>query len=217
LGVVVFVGVVLGLAGYLNRGLYHDAMTIRKLLTENEELREAIANLTDEGQIGYAKVLAQEEADGGLVTHLKFVETAGGDLQKRILEKEFAIPGDVVHFDALIVKFEDKMVADGKARALYLWRRIYGETMRPEDGFAIEEPGTEPVRYKDLLNALPIEQRELFWWSIWELANDPQRLKEYGIVAIYGNAVYSKLREGLIYIFKMDATGQVYPEVVPDL
>jgi hypothetical protein len=42
-------------------------------------------------------------------------------------------------------------------------------------------------------------------------------LKEHDIEAIYGNAVYSKLREGLIYIFKINPTGQVYPEVVPDI
>jgi hypothetical protein len=29
--------------------------------------------------------------------------------------------------------------------------------------------------------------------------------------------VYSRLREGLIYVFKISSTGQVYPEVVPDM
>jgi len=68
-----------------------------------------------------------------------------------------------------------------------------------------------------LLEALPIKQRQLFWSNIWELANDPERLKKYDIEAIYGNVVYSRLRAGLIYIFKISPTGQVYPEVVPDM
>ncbi|MHC4146461.1 MAG: hypothetical protein ACYSUD_16965, partial [Planctomycetota bacterium] len=100
---------------------------------------------------------------------------------------------------------------------LYLWRRVYGEKMTPAEGFAIEEPGAEPQRYADLLEALPIEQKHMFWSNIWDLANDTEKLAEYDIDAIYGNAVYWKLREGLIYIFKINSTGQVYPEVVPDI
>jgi len=33
----------------------------------------------------------------------------------------------------------------------------------------------------------------------------------------YGNAVYSRLEEGLIYVFKITPTGQVFIEVVPDM
>jgi hypothetical protein len=202
---------------YLGRGIYYGAVTIHKLLAENKQLKQAITNLTQEDQIGYAKVTAQETKDGILITTIKFVETARDDKLKKILEKEYSIEGDIVHFDALIVKFGDKMVMDGKAKALYLWRRVYGEKMAPEEGFAIEEPGAEPKRYGDLLAALPVKQRKLFWSSIWDLANDPEKLKEYDIKAIYGNVVYQKLRPGLIYVFKISPTGQVYPEIVPDM
>jgi cell division protein FtsB len=188
---------------YLGRGLYRGAITVHELLAENKNLKQAITNLTREEQIGYAKVTSQELQDGELFTTIKFVETARDDKLKKILEKEYTIGGDIIHFDALIVKFGDKMVMDGKTKALYLWRRIYGEKMTPGNGFAIEEPGAEPVRYSDMLQALPIKQRELFWSSIWELAND--------------NVVYSKLREGLIYVFKISPTGQLYPEVIPDM
>jgi len=202
---------------YLGRGIYYGAVTIHKLLAENKQLKQAITNLTQEDQIGYAKVTAQETKDGILITTIKFVETARDDKLKKILEKEYSIEGDIVHFDALIVKFGDKMVMDGKAKALYLWRRVYGEKMAPEEGFAIEEPGAEPKRYSDLLAALPVKQRKLFWSSIWDLANDPEKLKEYDIKAIYGNVVYQKLRPGLIYVFKISPTGQVYPEIIPDM
>ena len=192
-------------------------MTVHELLAENEHLKEAITNLTGEDQIGYAKVISQETKNGELFTTIRFVETARDDKLQRVLEKDYTIPGDIVHFDVLIVKFGDKMVMDGETKAMYLWRRVYGEKMAPEEGFAIEEPGVEPERYNDLLEVLPIKQRQMFWSSIWELANDPEKLKEYDIEAIYGSAVYSRLQEGLIYIFKIDSTGQFYPEVVPDM
>jgi len=215
----VYIVVVISLAtfAYLARGLYRGAMTVHELLAENKHLKQAITNLTHEEQIGYAKVTSQEIQDGELFTTIKFVETARDNKRRKILEKEYTIEGDIIHFDALIVKFGDKMVMDGKTKALYLWRRVYGEKMAPGDGFAIEEPGAEPERYSDLLAALPIEHRHLFWSNIWELANDTEKLKQYDVTAIYGNAVYSRLNEGLIYVFKISPTGQVYPEVIPDM
>jgi len=215
--VYIVVGICLVVFAYLGRGLYYGAKTIHELLSENKHLKQAITYLTHEEQIGYAKVIAQETTNEQLLTTIKFVETARDDKLKTILEKEYTIAGDIIHFDALIVKFGNKIVMDGKTRALYLWRRVYGEKMTPEEGFAIEQPGTEPQRYSDLLKALPIKQRQMFWSNIWDLANDPDKLKKHDIEAIYGNVVYSRLREGLIYVFKVSPTGQVYPEVVPDM
>lgn len=203
---------------YIGRTAYQATMTIHQLLTENKQLKQALTNLTDEQQIGYAKVLRQETTpDGRLMTTLRFVETAPDEPTRRILEKEFTIEGDIVHFDALIVRFGNQMVMDGKARAIYLWRRIYGEKMTPEQGFAIEEPGTEPQRYQQLLQFLPAVHRELFWKNIWELSVSPGKLKEYDISAVYGNAVYTRLKPGLVYIFSISPTGQVSPEVIPEM
>jgi len=212
------VGVIcLLIIAYMGRGFYYGAKTIHELLAENKHLKLAITNLTREEQIGYAKVISQQIVDEQLLTTIRFVETARDDKLKKILEKEYTIEGDIIHFDALIVKFSNKMVMDGKTRSLYLWRRIYGEKMAPEEGFLIEQPGTEPQRYSDLLKALPIKQSQMFWSNIWGLANDPMKLKEYDIEAVYGNAVYTRLTKGLIYIFKISPTGQVYPETVPDM
>ncbi len=205
------------MCAYIGRGLFYRAVTIGELLNENKNLKRAISNLTREEQIGYAKVVEQKYQDGKLFTTIKFVETARDDKGRTILEKQYTIEGDIVHFDALIVRFGQQLVADGKARALYLWRRVYGEKMAPEDGFIIEQPGAEPRRYSDLFAILPAAHRRAFWEQIWDLANDPEKLKAHGIVAAYGNAVYSRLRPGFIYVFKISPSGQVTPEVVPDI
>ena len=192
-------------------------MTMHRLLTENIHLKQAITNLTREEQIGYAKVISQQLKDERLFTTIRFVETARDDKLKKILEKEYTIEGDIVHFDALIVKFGSKLVMDGRTKALYLWRRVYGEKTAPENGFLIEEPGLEPQRYADLLRVLPVRQRRLFWSGIWDLANDPKKLKDYDIEAIYGNAIYQRLRKGPTYIFNVGSTGQLYPVVVSEM
>ena len=41
-------------------------------------------------------------------------------------------------------------------------------------------------------------------------------MKQLGISAIYGNATYTKLKPGMVYIFKINHAGQVYPEIIPD-
>ena len=200
-------------------GVYKGGSAIHDLLGENKKLKQSLTNLTDAGKIGYAKVISQVTDDQGkiIATTLKFVETARDNELEIVLEKYYTIEGDIVHFDALIVKFGDKMIMEGKKKSLYLWRRVYGENMSPASGFTIEEPGKEPKRYRQLLSELGVKKKEMFWESIWDLANDPQRLKQYDIEAVFGNATYTKLRKGSLYIFRIAPTGQIYPEVIPDI
>ena len=191
--------------------------TIEQLLTQNIELKSAITNLSNESRIGYAKVLSQETRDGTLYTKLLFVEADPADFTQQILRKEVEIEGDVIHFDTLIVTFSGDLVMDGTERAMYLWRRIYGESTPPNQAFSIEAEGQPSPRYTQLCQKLSIEDRNLFWSEIWALSNNPKRLESLGIKAVYGDAVYRKLQPGLIYIFKVSSTGTLYPEIVPDL
>jgi len=203
--------------GFLAYGVFYSGKTIYDLLNENKTLKQSITNLTQEDVVGYAKVLSQEEREGRLLTRILFVVTDRDDMTRRELEKEFEIEGDVVFFDALIVRFGKQMVLDGKERALFLWRRVYGEKTPPEKGFSIDMRGAEPERYAELCKKLSVRDREMFWTEIWNLSDDPNRLQESGIQAVYGNAVYKKVKPGLIYRFKIDATGGFYPDTVPDL
>ena len=212
-----FVISVLAVAFVLGRAFYLSNRTIFDLLRESESLRNAIANLTAESEIGMAKVINQMEANGTTLTEILFVVTDRDDPDKRLLEKRVTIEGDVVHFDALIIRFDDTLVTDGRERALYLWRRIYGERTPPEQGKLIEDPGSQPERYAEVFKLVPEREREMFWSEIWALANDPDRLEEAGITAVYGNALYQKLEPGRVYLFKIRNTGDFYVETMMDL
>ncbi|MBT8043090.1 MAG: hypothetical protein KJN98_07955 [Pontiella sp.] len=214
-----FITTVVTLAAFALIGgtFFYGAKTVHDLLANNEKLKKAITSLTHEDQIGFAKVLKQEKRDGKLYTTVRFVETARDDMLNKVLEREYEIEGDVVHFDALIVRFENQAVMDGKARALYIWRRVYGEHMSPSEGYDMVTPGTHPERYAGLLRDLRLNDQKMFWDAIWDLANNPEALRSHGIKAVYGNAVYKRLRPGLIYVFKIGADGQVYPETVLDM
>jgi hypothetical protein len=203
--------------GLIALTFFYGTKTIADLLSENKKLKESLTKLTQEDQIGYAKVIKQERQNGKLFTTLKFVETARDDKTNIILEKEYTIEGDVIHFDAMIIKFSNQLVIDGKERSMFLWRRVYGENMAPNAGYPIEDVNKEPMRYQGLLKKLDLKDREMFWSSVWELSNDAKKYSNFGIQAVFGNVVYSKLKPKLIYVFKISNTGQLYPEIVPEM
>lgn len=205
----------LATAAGLGLSFYFSNSSIHSLLTENHELNKALSNLSREEQIGFATVVSQTRDGLGQVTsELKFVQTAAGKPREIVDEQIFSIRGDVVHFDALIVKFSDQAVRAGEERALYLWRRIYGEQTPPEKAQAIQLPGSAPERYHAITKSLKVKDRDVFWEAVWSLANDPGRLSEYGITAVFGNAIYTKVEPDKVYLFKIGSTGQIYPEVV---
>ncbi len=205
----------IAVAAVLGLSFYFSGSTIHSLLTENHALNKAITNLTQEEQIGYAVVESSTKDELGQTSLIvRFVQTAAGNPKEVVDEQFFAIQGDVVHFDALIVKFSDEYVRDGKERALYLWRRIYGEQTPPEQGELIQVPGDAPERYHAISKSLKVKDRDIFWEAVWDLANDPERLSQYGIKAVFGNAIYTRMEAGKVYLFKISATGQIYPEVV---
>jgi hypothetical protein len=195
---------------------YFNNKPAYEVINEKNELKKAISNLTQESQIGYAKVIDQTVRNGRMYTRLRFVETDRHDPYKKILEKEYEIEGSVVHFDSIIIKFFNQMVMDGKERSLYLWRRVYGERMNPGNGFPIETEGKEPERYADIFNKLSIDTRDRFWEKLWSLSDNPDQLRDQGIKAIFGTVVYKRLRPNLIYVFKISNSGELYPETVPD-
>lgn len=202
-------------ASILGLSFYHSTSSIHELLTENHQLNKAVRNLTQEEQIGYAILQSQSHNDSGeLESVVRFVQTAADNPKEIVSEQLFTVPGEIIHFDALIVKFTNEYVKDGSERALYLWRRIHGETTTPADGEVIEIPGTAPERYYTITESLHLKNRDIFWVAIWDLANDSTRLSEYGVQAIFGNAIYTRMEPGKVYLFKISATGQIYPEVV---
>jgi len=205
----------LATAGIMGSVFYFSTSSIHSLLTENHKLNKAIKNLTAEEQIGYATLQSRTRNEQGeLISTVRFVQTAAGKPKEIVSEQVFQISGSVIHFDALIVKFDTEYVQDGKARSLYLWRRIHGENNAPSESELIEIPGTAPERYYEITKVLRLKDRDIFWEAIWDLANDPDQLSSYGVTAVFGNAIYSRMEANKVYLFKISPSGQIYPEVL---
>ena len=206
---------VLTIAGILCVAFYYSTASIHQLLTENHRLNKAIHNLTREQQIGYALLESQtRDQSGHIINTVRFVQTAPDNPKEIVSEQLFTLSSNIIYFDALIVKFTDDFVKDGKERALYLWRRIYGEETPPIKGQSIENPGAFPARYDSITRSLSFKNKYVFWDAIWDLANDTKLLGDYGITAIFGNAIYIRPKPGKVYLFIISPTGQIYPETI---
>ena len=151
-------------AGILGASFYYSTVSIHQLLTENKRLRKAVHNLTQETQIGYAVLESQtRDASGNTISQIRLVQTAPDNPKTIVSEQRFTIGSKVIFFDTLIVKFTDAFVKDGKERALYLWRRIYGEGTPPVEGQTIETPSAAPERYESITRSLRFKSKEIFY------------------------------------------------------
>ena len=124
--------------------------------------------------------------------------------------RELTLPGQEVYFDTLVIKFDDYFIEQGdplKGNALMLFRRIFSSTMRPEDGFVIDQQDQAPEIYAERQPPNSFEKN--LWKRFWELANNEKLAKEHGVRAIHGDAPYMRLEPDRVYEVCLRSTGEV--------
>jgi len=186
---------------------------------EIERLDLAVRLLKVDHRVAQIDVLAQEGSaqDGDLVTHFSFVEI--DDRGKPLEEpRVFQVAGDFIFVDAWVAKFTDEFVEMGdplRSTSICLFRRLFGETQRPSEGFALDSVGSRPAAYRKGGNMSDLE-REI-WGKFWEYANDPVKAEKVGVRAAHGEAPYIKLVPGKRYKVTLRASGglSLIPEDLP--
>lgn len=198
----------------LQRDLEAKQQQIQRLGQELEAKKREIARLETavrllkvDHRVAYLEVLKQEGAEkqGDLQTTLRFTEVdqQGHPLQRR----EFTIQGDVVHVDGLVVKFDDRSIEEAdplRSTSLFLFKRLYGDKQKPEEGFSIDRQGAQPAAYA---TGRPMSdfEREI-WDKFWEYANDAEKQAKAGIRAAHGQGVYQKVMPGKRYRLQLRAS-----------
>ena len=188
-----------------------QAAQIAALNQEVQRLGTAVRLLKVDHRIGQLTVLSQQGSaeTKDLRTTISFVEV---DEKGQPLEKPrtFTLRGDVVYVDALVVKFADDYVERGdpmRGTAICLFRRIYGETQAPNDGFAIDPIGAQPVAYRS--GGKPSELEQQIWSRFWEYANDPDLASKAGVRAAHGSAPFIKVMPGKRYRVLLRSSGDL--------
>ena len=186
---------------------------------EIERLDMAVRLLKVDHRVAQIDVLGQEGSaeDGDLVTHFSFVEI--DDRGKPLEEpRVFQVAGDFLFVDSWVAKFTDEFVEVGdplRSTSICLFRRLFGETQRPSEGFALDSVGSRPAAYRKGGKMSELE-REI-WGKFWEYANDPVKAEKVGVRAAHGEAPYIKLLPGKRYKVVLRASGglSLIPEDLP--
>lgn len=150
-----------------------------------------------------------KDQEGTLQTTFRFTEI-DDDGKPLTASRQFTLPGQEVYFDTLVIKFDDHFVEQGdpvKGKALMLFRRVFSNAMRPEDGFVIDREGHEPAVYAEGQELGGFEKD--LWQKFWEIANDERLAKQRGVRAIHGDAPYMRLEPNRVYEVLLRSTGEV--------
>lgn len=174
---------------------------------ELDRLDTALHLLKIDQRVAELRVIDQQTQEDRILTTVEFVETT--DDGKPIgAANRFTVPGDRVYVEYLVVKFDDQLVEEAnveRGTAIALFQRVFGSQQEADDGFTLDEPGTQPTAYARGGAPSPFEQR--FWDNFWELAHDRAELKRLGVRALQGNAPFFKVRPGERYRLFLRTSG----------
>lgn len=174
---------------------------------ELDRLDTALHLLKIDQRVAELRVVDQTEEGDETHTTVDFVETAPDGKPIGAVQR-FTVPGDRVYVEYLVVKFDDKLVEEAnveRGTAIALFQRVFGNRQNADDGFTLDQPGTQPTAYARGGVTSEFEQR--FWDNFWELAHNPAELKRLGVRALQGNAPFFKVRPGETYRLFLRTSG----------
>ena len=186
------------------------AAKVAKLEAESLRLRTYLKLLEYTERRAQLEVIDQsKDAAGETLNKLRFTEL---DPQGGVVgaQRVFEIKGDEVYVDTLIIKFEDHFVEAGdplKGKALLLFRRIFTNRVKPDDGYVLDRNGAPPVLYAGRTAPNPFEQD--LWTRFWTVANSEELAKQSGVKAMHGQSVYGRLVPNMVYTLLMRSTGEL--------
>ena len=174
----------------------------------NAQLQSIVQRLSSERRVADILLTDQSKTDDGqLRTTLLFVEYdhRGDPLPAR----QFVIVGQVIHIDALVVKFEGKFVEQNdplRGHSLALFTRIYGDHQSPDSADLIDRPGEIPPAYRGAEARVSKFESQL-WSDFWRLADDPAYRASMGVRVAQGEGVYRPFQPGYLYTLTLEANG----------
>jgi hypothetical protein len=203
-----------GAAGvYISDQLYFKPLREQRELIRN--LKSLVERLTKDERLAEVAILDQTPER----TKISFTEV---DAQGKPIGEPRVVDviGSEVYFDTLVIKFEDNFIPIDEAllkhpeitqqlvkKSIILFRRIFSDKQRPEDGFPLDAQGDSPTVYAG--KKAPSKAERELWANFWKLATDPELAKEHGVRAAHGQAVSMRLEKGKKYFIESRATGEL--------
>ncbi len=187
-----------------------------RFVLENKILKEIVHRLQADSRIAEAIVVDvfTDANTGQELTTIKFLEY---DAKGRPLTpKHFTFIGNIIQFQSLVVRFDDKFVREGDAlrgkSAYVFWKVFYLDGVRTQE-FEISPLNQIPEGYKIDGPATAFEQE--FWTKFWNYALDPKLAKRAGVKNAQLEAPGSKFIPGMVYTLKIEHDGGIRIDAAP--
>jgi hypothetical protein len=171
------------------------------------QLQQIVQRLGAERRVADVMVTDQQAIDGTLRTTILFVEY--GPSGTSLPAKRFTIDGNMVHLDALVVKFEGRFVEQNdplRGHSIALFTRLYGDSQSPAQAFHVDEPGQAPAVYRDADPKVSEFEQEL-WQNFWRLADDASYRERSGVKVAQGEGVWRPFEPGRLYTITLESNG----------
>jgi hypothetical protein len=177
-------------------------------LNQQAFLEKIIGRLQSDSRVADILVTGvnyNEEAKNNFTT-IKFLEY---DTQGHALPpKYFTFPGNVIQFQSLVVRFDDKFVMGGdrlKGKSVYLFWKAFmldgGSTKEFPINYVEEVPGGYKVESK------PDAVETRFWKEFWKYAFDPKAAGKAGIKNVQIEAPGTMFIPGYLYTMRIEHDG----------
>jgi hypothetical protein len=186
---------------------------------ETEILKQIVARLTADSRVAEVVVEDhQKDAEGRLASlTLKILEfdVHGKPLTPR---RCTFTKNDVIHFEALVIRLDDRLVMEGEGKSVHLFRRAFAlsPTDRTYEACDINLPQEVPGGYAiqgaggELAAG---EQR--FWRAFWELALDEERRAQAGVKNAQIEAPATRFVPDMVYRLRLEADGGLFLDATP--
>lgn len=194
----------------LGAGAYYSYQFYNKYVYQTKILKKIVARLQADSRI--AEVLVSDVKFNPIIqkhiTTIKFLEY--DSLGQPLKPKYFTFSGNIIQFQSLVVRFEDKLVMAGdalKGKSVYLfWKAFILDGPNTEE-FVITNLNEVPEGYKTGLPGNKFEEE--IWMRFWEYALDPEKSISKGIKNAQIEAPGTKFIPGFLYTLKIEHDGGI--------
>lgn len=179
-------------------------------------LKEIIKRLSADSRIAEVLVTKSEldESSGKIKTTIKFLEY--DTKSKPLAPKYFTFQGNVIQFQALVIRFADKLVMGGdklRGKSAYIFMKAFVLDGAKTQEFEITPMQSVPAGYKIPGEKSPFEAK--LWARFWDYALNPKSRERAGIKNAQIEAPGSLFLPGTIYTIKIEHSGGIRIDTRP--
>lgn len=183
---------------------------------QEEFYKQIIARLTADSRVAEVLVVGvnyNEELKKNFTT-IKFVEY---DVTNNPMETRFfTFPGNIIQFQSLVVRFDDRFVAGGdrlRGKSAYLFWKVFCLDGPNTREFNITDVKDVPGGYKIARKPGGFERR--FWKDFWVYAFDRNKAARAGVKNVQIEAPGAMFVPGYLYTIKIEHHGGLRIDMNP--